>query len=524
MVAYHDVPMSLLPFALYTLVHLDPDDLDDLLRTVSETSTQTEQDAVVRLPSQSHRIDGPLRAAFDRHLQLGRENQFDPHYFLAVTSQDWRKEGILIVTLDDDRLECMVDKCFVHAQGSGLLLVNLQIANMDWYEIKEHYALDRATHDTSAHNDDDDNGDDGDDGDDSDGTGHSGRDQGGGKAVRSQQEASHPTPGATKTDHKSEDDFKDDAPDKKPPAGFYIGIYVTAAITYDQVLPSIQPAYGLQPADDYICRYEGTLQAGSQMVQEACGLHPQRCSANKHLHKDLFIVVDSTDTTEDGVVLVSLGLKGTNKSKTKSAPSRSGDDPTHRHRRIPCDPGKTIHLVCSISRGSVPWTCADPCFALYMTTPVPGSEVLPFFDRLWHKRGDGEERVIAPPGSRLWEMGSGTGDAVKDWPTITRAHLDLCHQQRFRPNFHRQLLILLDTDKPKDEGVVLVQIDWDGNVKKSGEQQLAITRNEQLVSWCRCPAEEVYQTLSDVAGGQRTWTAVLESFPSRSAGVSGKTG
>ena len=72
---------------------------------------------------------------------MASEGNFDPCYFVVVLSDNWKNEGRLPVTLDDDNLECKPDRFFVDPTDPDLLLVNLQIANMDWSEIKENYEL-----------------------------------------------------------------------------------------------------------------------------------------------------------------------------------------------------------------------------------------------------------------------------------------------------------------------------------------------------------------------------------------------
>lgn len=107
-------------------------------------------------------MDRPLRDVFEYHLELGAEQIYDPIYFIVATVRDWKKEGVLLVTLDDDNLECKVDSFQIKAEASGLSVVNLQIANSSWDEEKECYALD-----SGGESGDDDNDDSGNDGNDS---------------------------------------------------------------------------------------------------------------------------------------------------------------------------------------------------------------------------------------------------------------------------------------------------------------------------------------------------------------------
>lgn len=156
---YHDRPMEILPFALYTLVDFNDEELTKL-QLACESEIDCGPGTHVQFPARFKYIGGPLRAAFDYHVQLGRGGKFDASYFIAATTQDWATKGVLLVTLDDDDLECNVDSFQTRAESSGLLLVNLQIANSDWFETKEGYEIGNNSGD-EVPDEDDDGGDDG---------------------------------------------------------------------------------------------------------------------------------------------------------------------------------------------------------------------------------------------------------------------------------------------------------------------------------------------------------------------------
>ena len=161
---YHHTPMKLLPVALYTIVDLTDDELREL-REECESKCNQEPESTVRLAPRCKFLGEPLRGVFDYHLELGRAGVYDPTYFIAAISRDWREEGILVVTLDtDDELECNVDSFRIKAEESGLSMVNLQIGNSDWPEQKESYGLD--SDDEFHDNDDGDEGGGSDDNDD----------------------------------------------------------------------------------------------------------------------------------------------------------------------------------------------------------------------------------------------------------------------------------------------------------------------------------------------------------------------
>lgn len=130
---YHTIATGLKPFALYILSP-HPLDLPDLLKTTNSLCPRP--DYVKAAPKTIFK--NSLKEVVNYHLTL---SQFDPRYFLAVTTEDWREKGILVVTLDDDDLDCEPDFFRVKAEDAGILLVNLQIGNTDWFEARENYSL-----------------------------------------------------------------------------------------------------------------------------------------------------------------------------------------------------------------------------------------------------------------------------------------------------------------------------------------------------------------------------------------------
>ena len=137
MARYRDRPMTIAPFALY-----DPLDLsNDSAEVVEECNSMCPRDDYVHLQKSTDITS--LQSLVDFHLNSTVPEGFDPCWFLVVTDRDWRSNGVLLVTLSDD--EGKPDIFHIETASSGLVLVNLQIANTDWFEAKENY--DRANHD-----------------------------------------------------------------------------------------------------------------------------------------------------------------------------------------------------------------------------------------------------------------------------------------------------------------------------------------------------------------------------------------
>ena len=240
---YKDAPGLLLPFSLY--IHVDLDSPDELANIEKECNRQIPGcTGVERAPR--HDMRGrPLRAALDEHLNnVISKRHFEPFYFVAVTNQDWRDKGVLLVAMDDgsdDEVSC-VDQMRVSAAEAGLFLVNLQIGNTDWSEYKEQK--------------DDDNyclGDDEDPSDD-----------------RSQL---YDRP-------QTDEEYSDGASSITPNVGYWIGLYAIPGVPYETVMRGLEPSWGPpRPSSELMCRPQGRISAVGRddIVAECARLHPMRC-------------------------------------------------------------------------------------------------------------------------------------------------------------------------------------------------------------------------------------------------------
>jgi hypothetical protein len=133
MAQFENRPMTLDAFALYNLVDTE----DEPSGLVQESQSDCPCDDYVRF----RKAPGvkSLRSLIDFHLDTTVQDGFDPNFLLVVTDPDWRHNGLTLVTLGDD--EGKPDKFVLKTADSGILLVNLQIGNTDWYEAKEGYEL-----------------------------------------------------------------------------------------------------------------------------------------------------------------------------------------------------------------------------------------------------------------------------------------------------------------------------------------------------------------------------------------------
>lgn len=526
---------SLAPIAVYSLCGLSDNDLEDL-RATCESQCEDEPQSNVRLPPRSRFTGQPLRRIIEYHLQLGDSDDFDPRYFIVATNKDWKNNGVLLVTLDDDDLECHPDKFFCRAEDSGLYLINLQIANMDWDEIKES-GMDAPANDS----------DDGDNGDDDDA-----------------QDRDEPRQGQGPETVKEAGDIKDDgfsdgAPAVPPPVGFFIAVYVAKGINAATLIQDLEPAAHIKTPQEFVCWLEADNLGGSRastestIVREACQLHPLRCKQNPLLHKELLLVATSQDVQHDGVVLAKVDWPGS--AGDSNAPRESlGGGFHYKWQRVAADynggaPGNAVGDACLIAQGYRKWSYSHLIFIVH-TIEYPDSDIViqTAIDKRWDRRGHGQERVLigSPnlPEPRVKDTAavlvSSDEAAVRplkagepqppnqvtnQFPTevefykaIIRDQISVCHDGRFRNNLIRQYCVVVDqkpTLNSADGPVLLIHLLWNGDeiIRQKDEKDtfvenlvndwktvLSVLRHQQ--------ASKAYEYLSDVVNGKKVWEGV----------------
>ncbi|KAL3420324.1 hypothetical protein PVAG01_08823 [Phlyctema vagabunda] len=439
----HDQPMELRPAALYTLISLSDTELEDLRLACERDTLPTQPGANIRLAPRPRFLGDNLRAVFDYHLQLGTEGVFDPVYFLVAIDRDWENKGVLIVTLDDDDLECKVDKFCSFAPDAGLTIVNLQISNVDWSEAKEE-ALPLPGGDED--DDDDDNGDN--DKDDS-------------KGDNSKEGFAH-------------DDDGPQVPKDPPPAGSFCGVYVIEGADADDVLYNLRPGARMpgatQDPSKWPVSFQGNLSNSGNLVDEAFALHPSRCRRNKWLYKDLFFLADSIDPIENGILLCQLS--------------------TRRTQRTPCNALEGLqNIYFGIKNGNLQWSSEKPLFLVYRDSHMKEVPI-----HLLSKDGG---NCILPgnysAGKRLFF--NKLEEAVRWFPFH-------CRQHRFKSNLKKDYFICIPEDWEK--GVLLVHVDWDGNLSRPDDELKALELGENVQSF-RCPIDKAYAVLEDIVKSKKPW-------------------
>jgi hypothetical protein len=460
MAQYHDKPMTLYPAALYTLVDLTDIELGDLVRECEAgcINLGSEPGTSVCLAPQPRFVGQPLRAVFDYHLELGTQDTFDPRYFIVAVDKDWQAKGVILVTLDDDALDCNVDSFRIKAVDVGLSILNLQIDNSSWKGEKSAYRIRPDVGDRNENGDDDANDDDANDSD---------------------------------NDDSDEDDDYDDndgppAPTKNTLLGYYVPIYIHSSLSEDEVIAKLEPMVKQKVPENYVCRIQAKLTPASSapsttsvqdLIQQAVTLHPLRCAKNRYQFKTQILIVDTADPVEHGMLMVKLPpWEARCPSMTRKAAAHEvGKElalATSPYIRIPysCYQGlQTRFLI--LSNGYADWPSDDvraqPVFIVFQYN-TRGQNI--GFNDTWINSGaasrkPGEERLAwvgwdipgRGPAPFEWKY----GEAVKLFPWCCRAN-------RFVEGLDKTFFMCVDgnylaSDMNKAE-LLLVRRKWDGNV------------------------------------------------------------
>lgn len=511
--------MDLLPCALFTLVDLTEDDLEQVRQACEAACIEagSEPNSSVRIASQPRFIDQPLRAVFDHHVEWRARDaplEFDPKLFIVVVDADWQQKGVLIVTLDDEEEEGgNVDSFFTRAEDAGHIIGNIQIGNMGWDELKELYGLE-----TGDENDGDDGGD-GDDDDNDAGSDarHGDRDEAG---------ASH-HPGPDSDHH----DLGGPPPPKASSAmGFYIPIYIHSQLQADEVLQELEPMIRHKTPDDYACRIQDSLTpspaaashsaASHDLVAQAAALHPLRCAKNQWLQQKMFILVDTADPVENGMLMVRLDWAGFTNDEvpSRSSSSSSKTDLVAKgaalaealdfnsctiRLRYNCQYGLQNPFL-TIAHGDAKWpseTARQRPKFLVCQYNTPDAEWGFGVDLLYagvpYQQEYSQEQLVLDQELIVREKYNGTAknfdEAVLKFPMV-------CRENRFVENFDTRYFICIDRLDVAEAGVLLVRRIWDGNVWRRTDQEL-MELDVVGVRSARVPVKNALKILEKGRGG-----------------------
>jgi hypothetical protein len=465
--------------ALYSLVDFTDAELQELQKVCeSQCEPEMQKGAIVSLAPRASLANQALRAVFDYHLELAIENEFYPTLFIVAVDRDWKSNGVLLVTLDDeDEPEGNVDYFRIKTRHSGLIFANLEVGNSDWMEEKETYEIKAGQGDTNT---------------DDEAEKDEEEDEDGPDAPSRFDDPGSPTSGPI--------------PPKRPhpwTGGDYKGIYIISGLNPTEVINKLTPgaSYMDIKPENYHIRLQAVIPAASpDPIAEALSLHASRCAKNPFLDKLFFLLVDTQTPEIDGVALVCTGgvVKGDDIPAGATQRGYYSDRMTFQN------------IYCNLVNSVRVWAPRDLTFGVF--TYDTGKEdrygkVAKVLDPDFNKRVEADERILfAPflePGDFTRKGSAGRSseysfeEALRLWPRW-------CWEERFRQKFPRNFFICVDNDDSEKKGVLLVRVEWDGDTSGKLERMDDVKLHDTAEVW-RVPVKEAYTTLKDVVEGTRQW-------------------
>ncbi|KUJ14089.1 uncharacterized protein LY89DRAFT_687345 [Mollisia scopiformis] len=138
---------SLNQAVVYIHAELSPTEIEEVVRACNEGTEETHDDDTVVLSPKHDFVGQPLQASYDYHIKnIVPEDKYDQGNYVAVVDKDWKEKGVIQVTIvdghdqedeEDEEIKAGIDKLRCPASETGIQIVNLQIANIDWEEMKE---------------------------------------------------------------------------------------------------------------------------------------------------------------------------------------------------------------------------------------------------------------------------------------------------------------------------------------------------------------------------------------------------
>lgn len=455
---YHDAPMSLLPFALYALCKLD-NNKSESYRQMCATDIDDDQ---VRLPPRWDFHGESLRAIIRYHVELGRQGEFDATYFIVCAYEDC--SSAVLVTLDDDDMECKPDLLWVPMDQAGLTCTSLQVSNTDWSEAKE-------------------------------------QDLGGPQWWQ-------PGPGR---DPSAPEDADVGPPNDQeygppPPVGFHVQLYTIDGIDQDKLLFEIQPGPEEQKHDpsQHSCKAHHLPVTSSEQspAREAANLHPSRCLQHPTLQKEYFLLADTLSYLSEGVQVVHIAWDGKTTNRTSNELLAIGENANIQTQRAEVSPTASraaVPLVLMLAQGYEKWSPKHKIFAVYAGDYAHSDiHISQAVDARWAQRGHGQDRVVfggVLTASEREEDGF--------WRELLVKHVICCRKKRFVPNFEARYLVWCGDEVVTGESeVLLVKVDWNGDSRSS--EALLEDAASRVSTW-QATAKNAHGILSEVVEGRRMW-------------------
>ena len=239
---FRDVDDVFRAIALYSLVELSDEELEELRGVCESLSYANSAGDNVRLPPRRRFVGQPLRAILEYHLEMTLAGTFSGFCFIVATDKDWRNRGVLFVNLSPDASEYHADSLQLKAEYSGSAYANFAVSNMGWDEYKDW-------------------------------------------------EDAHPE----KIDVEEESDPK-----------YFVGVYVVDGLDADDILDTIMLPLQLRNPSEVRCQLQGMIEPTHDPIQQAIALHRKRCGETPKLNRSMIFVADTQDPLENGLALCML--------------------------------------------------------------------------------------------------------------------------------------------------------------------------------------------------------------------------
>ena len=253
---FRDVDDVFRAIALYSLVELSDEELEELRGVCESQSCANNAGDNVRLPPRRRFVGQPLRAILEYHLEMTLAGTFSGLYFIVATEKDWRKRGVLFVNLNDDGVQYHADSLRLKAEYSGSAYVNFAVRNMYWSEWKDW-------------------------------------------------EDAHPD--------------KIDVEEKSGPK-YFVGVYVVNGLDATEILDTITLPLQLKSPSEVRCQLQGIINPAHDPIQQAIALHPKRCGETPGLNRSMILVADTQEPLENGLALCLLDANvGNSKEEASGA-------------------------------------------------------------------------------------------------------------------------------------------------------------------------------------------------------------
>ena len=467
---YLHEPTELLPFTIYFHVPLPKSNKESLL-SVCNSKLEPGSPEAIQGSSQVDLVGRSLRVAFDHQISHASSRTHDPFWFASVVHEDWRKNGVLVVALNDDENECLIDKVFLPAEVVGLSLVNLQIGNVAWGELKEEFnefnSADNFRRDHLNTSKDD---------------------------YKSSPEGRPTALEELQNLHISREDQEHMT---LPTSKYFLDYWIALYVVEDFQLNSIYHTLGRWAIPNLLTQmvfiFRGRV-SETNPIEDAVHLHLEQKERYDTLCQGMFIVADRKDIENEGVALVRIEHEQRELEQPKLA--------NFETQRLPAHYQNTFLTFHDIFKGNRPWTFVHWAFLIHTGNRISPYVVEEMIDKRYLRRTQGDERVLAVVGSYYDEA----FEKANLWTGAVKRHPVQCARERFRANLNRHLFIFCDGGVPQsaDDNVYLVNIDWDGDIHRSPAELWNLDLTGK-VSWSAIPLRNAYGMLSAVANGQKAW-------------------